>query len=130
MASGFWDRIKRLFRSPQVQQQRQAPAYQPTTPPRPEILPPPVEAPKGPLTDAEKIEIIADAGRRRMLLDITYDGVSRIVEPYSFRMTGKGSRLFYGFCSIHAKIHSFNVSKIERIEILNMEFSPRWPIEF
>jgi predicted DNA-binding transcriptional regulator YafY len=75
------------------------------------------------------VGMIHEAGRRQVCLQLTYDGVSRLVEPYSMRekMTG---RLFYGYCSVHSRIHSFRVEKIARCEVTNLQFSPRWEVEF
>lgn len=128
MATGdFWQRLRRLFtpsRQPQqVQPRRQVPVQ------TPQVQPQPVAPQQGPLSVQQKLQVIAEAGRKRVLLLIKYDGVERFVEPYSMRMLSTGAH-FYGFCSIHMKIHSFKPEKIEEIKLTEWPFSPRWPIEF
>ncbi len=142
MAVGdFWNRIRRLFRQPKPAPQRgPSPVRQPTlrqpsiqpvrTPvvsPQP-VVAPPTAPPAGPLEVANVIQMIHEAGRKMLLLQLTYDGVARLVEPYSFREKVSG-RLFYGYCSIHARIHSFRPERITQCEITKHTFSPRWEIE-
>ncbi len=137
----FWTRIRRLFRSPQPRPQRMpSPVRQPTLRPppvqpvrTPVVSPQPVVTapevpPTGPLDASNVIQMIHEAGRKMMLLQITYDGISRLVEPYSFREKTTG-RLFYGFCSIHQRIHSFRPERVTQCEITKHPFSPRWEIE-
>lgn len=76
----------------------------------------------------ETERIIREAATNRRMLMIKYTGIERLVEPYSFR-DGKNGVLFYGFCMMHEKIHSFNPEKIEEIQITNRSFVPRWTIE-
>lgn len=129
----FWNRIRRLFRQPKAptyQQPQRQPVTIPRTPvvsPQP-VVPAPVAPPAGPLDYATIIQTLIDGGRKNRLVQITYDGVTRLVEPYSFREKSTG-RLFYGWCSIHQKIHSFKPEKIAAIEITNQVFAPRWEIE-
>jgi hypothetical protein len=135
MALGdFWNRIRRLFRSPRAPSPApRRPTNIPVTPRTPVVSPQPVvpqptEAPAGPLDYATIIKTITDAARNNRVLLIRYDGMSRLVEPYSFREKSTG-RLFYGYCSIHSRIHSFKPEKIESIEITDQVFAPRWEIE-
>jgi predicted DNA-binding transcriptional regulator YafY len=93
------------------------------------VIPQPIEQQCGPLTVADKVALIHEAGRNLRLLEIKYDGVSRMVEPYSFRVKGTGRRLLYGWCSIHQRIHSFHLEKIENIKISEFPFVPRWEVE-
>lgn len=142
MADNFWRRIKKLYQNT-VRQPKRTPIYRPkrlqqptysrpqrTTvqPPRPQA-PQPVKQVEGPLTVATVVDVIKQAGQALKVLELTYEGNTRLVEPYSFRekMTG---RVFYGWCSIHAKIHSFRIEKIQQIRITDMNFSPRWAVEF
>ena len=127
--SGFWQSLRRLWTQPRttpIPVQPRQPIPVPSAQP---VVPQPVEPQKGPLTVEEIINVIRQAGHNRQLLDLKYDGVSRSVEPYSFKMAKNGNYMFYGYCHIHAKIHSFSVSKIEEIHIQDMTFAPRWPIE-
>ena len=131
----FWNRIRRLFRSPKAPtpQVQRRPSIMPTTQRTPVVSPQPVvpaptAPPEGPLDYAMIIQTLVDAGRKNRLVQITYDGMTRLVEPYSFREKSTG-RLFYGWCSIHQRIHSFKPERISHIEMTNQVFAPRWEVE-
>jgi hypothetical protein len=93
--------------------------------------------PEDPLLDPNiKLDIptikyrIRYAGSRRLLLLMTYNDQVRLVEPYSYRYRGKnGKILFYGYCRLHASIHSFYLDKITGLRMTTEMFAPRWPIE-
>lgn len=72
------------------------------------------------------------AGQNHLLLLMTYNNQSRHVEPYSYRHRAKdGGVLFFGFCRPHGKIHAFDLSKIQSLQVTNIPFNPNpdWPIE-
>jgi hypothetical protein len=70
------------------------------------------------------------AGSRRLMLLMTYNDQVRLVEPYSYRYRGKnGKILFYGYCRLHASIHSFYLDKITGLRLTSEMFAPRWPVE-
>lgn len=127
----FWNRIRVLYRN-------LGERSRPTAPPQRTVGPRPVPAPQaptvpaippaGPLDMATITDTIQRAGRQYLQLDILYDGKQRLVEPYSFRMKSTG-QLFYGFCSIHNRIHSFRLERIQSCTITNIPYTPRWPVE-
>jgi hypothetical protein len=149
--SGFWPRIKQLFRSapprppkiptqyvtrvnrhvppkpPKIPTQYVTPRRMPVPSQQP-VVPPPVVPPAGPLDMATVVGTIHEAAKRHVLLLMTYNGISRLVEGYSFREKSTG-RLFYGFCYKDGRINSFKLEKIEAIELTNQVFMPRWPVE-
>lgn len=134
MASSFWNRVKRLYQRT-VRKPKHRPVYKPKhpvtyrrPPSRVPVSKPPQVHTEGPLNLSTTVDMIHKAGRERKVLEITYDSNTRLVEPYSFRETAT-SRLFFGYCSIHAKIHSFKPEKIQKIRITDMLFSPRWTVE-
>lgn len=126
MPGDFWNKIRVLFNEGQQPRQVAPSPYAPSQQP---VSTQPLAPQSGPLSVAEKEGIIHEAGRRRVLLDIKYDGVSRLVEPYSFRMRQIGGRQFYGFCLLHGGIHSFKVEKMEEVKLTDWPYSPRWEIE-
>lgn len=127
--SDFWNRIRSLYRRIERPSKPVGPpAYTLPREPKPPVVPQPTEPPVGPLDIATKVSIIVQAGKNLRLLDITYDGSRRLVEPYSFRDRWTG-KLFYGWCSIHNRIHSFKPEKIEAISMTDIPFSPRWDVE-
>ena len=71
---------------------------------------------------------IRTAAKRRTLIMLTYNGVQRHVEAYSFR-TGRHGVLFYGYCRIHNEIHSFYLHRIDAVELTDIPYSPRWYVE-
>lgn len=81
---------------------------------------------------------IIDAGSNMNLLEVVYDGVKRIVEPYSLvykiRRDGYGQEYFYvydrtGGRSSGPGIKAFINTKIDSIEVMSENFAPRYPVE-
>lgn len=140
MASDFWTKIRKLYRS-LIPTRQVRPIHQPSPMTIPTTQPPerlPVPNPENrPLTPdpevgaldlSSKIELLHQAGQQLLMVEMVYDGQSRLVEPYSFREKSTG-RLFYGFCSIHGKIHSFRPEKIQTLKLTNIRYSPKWTVE-
>jgi hypothetical protein len=125
----FWDRVKPLLRMFQYNKSVSQPTKRPPMPSAQPVVPQPVQNLTGPMDMGQKVATIAEAGRRRVLLEMTYNGVTRKVEPYSFRSKSNG-RLFYGFCYKDQGIESFSLEKIEKIIVTEEPFSPRWEVEF
>lgn len=74
------------------------------------------------------------AARNRLCIRLRYDGVDRIVEPYSLRRPSTGNILLYAYERLRGdipsqKIKAFNVPKIEFIEITKEVFHPRYVVE-
>jgi len=81
---------------------------------------------------------IIDAGSNMTLLEVVYDGIKRIVEPYSLvykrRRDGYGQEYFYvydrtGGRSSGPGIKSFVNNKITSINSTTEKFTPRVPVE-
>jgi hypothetical protein len=81
---------------------------------------------------------ILQAGSEKRLLKVTYDGVTRLVEPYSLnykrRTDGVAQEYFYvwdrtGGRSSGPGIKTFFNYKVQRLELTNQRFEPRFPIE-
>lgn len=150
MADRFWDSIRRLYgpnnpsaprswreRSTQPQPARQTIHMVPAPTPAPVSIPQQQVQEQYPVEQQQQYEaldnngkkaLIHEAGQKRMMLDITYDGVSRLIEPYSYR-TPLHKELLFAHCSIHDRIHSFSLDKISSMKITEFEFAPRWDIE-
>ena len=130
MPNDFWSRIRQLYRNVVYPDYRQVRTRTPTPtiPSAQPVVPAPTAPPEGPMDMASKISMLADAGRRRVMVRMKYDGQVRLVEPYSFRDKGTG-RLFYGWCSIHSRIHSFKPERIETVELTDISYMPRWEVE-
>jgi len=87
---------------------------------------------------AELRNPIIDAGSSMTLLAVTYDGVRRMVEPYSlsYKQRQDGHAEEYFFCydrtggrSSPPGLKTFVSSKIQRLESLEEKFEPRYPVE-
>lgn len=139
----FWNRIRKLYKEVQNKSMTTRPSaprprqtQRPTTPgiqrtpvvsPQP-VTPQPVQPEQGPMSIHDKVAMIHQAGQGLFLLEILYDNVNRLVEPYSFREKDTG-RVFFGHCSIHDRIHSFRIEKIQFMRVSKSRFAPRWDVE-
>ena len=75
------------------------------------------------------IALIRLAGQQCTLLRFMYDGEMHTVEPYSFRDKGTGL-LFYGHCQKCGCINAFIPAKMSGVEVTDIPYAPRWPVEF
>ena len=77
-----------------------------------------------PLKDA-----IVYSMRNVTLLELSYNGVARKVEPYSFRTSKDGNELLYAFCHKDGRIEAFRVDRIEHAKATTDKFMPRYTVE-
>jgi hypothetical protein len=80
-------------------------------------------------------EAIIEAGKARQLIRLLYHGLTRNIEPYSFRYRwvkkGYGAEYFYGFDRTKDQtIKCFFLHQIEGVSILPQQYLPRWLVEF
>lgn len=75
-------------------------------------------------------QAIAYAAKNQLLLELTYNGITRLVEPYSYREASTGL-IFFGYCYKDNRIEKFRVDRIEHAKVSEppKKFIPRWPIE-
>lgn len=82
--------------------------------------------------------IIMEAGRMQKILRMAYDGLTRMVEPYSLvykvRKYGVGREYFYGWDRTGGRsgqmtIKSYTQDKVQSLEMTSESFEPRFPIE-
>jgi predicted nucleotidyltransferase component of viral defense system len=86
---------------------------------------------------AEMRNLILEAGGGRKLMNITYNGYSRVVEPYSLvykrRKDGHAEEYFYVWDrtggSSEPGIKTFFNTKISDMKVLEESFEPRYPVE-
>lgn len=83
---------------------------------------------------AAPLEAIRFAGASHLLLQFSYNGAMRRVEPYSLRRARTGNLLLYaweqtknGFLT--GNIRAYNVAEIVNLQILGDAFTPRFAIE-
>jgi predicted nucleotidyltransferase component of viral defense system len=80
------------------------------------------------------MERIRFAARNRLLARVVYDGVSRLVEPYSLRMPGTGNLLLYVYEVERGDepgggIRAFIVGKMGEVAVTPQPFQPRYVVE-
>ncbi len=83
---------------------------------------------------------IINAGREQKMVELTYDGYDRLVEPYSMeyyvrKKDGVGQEYFWGYDTSGGKsgqqtIKRFICDKIESCRSTNYGFVPRFAVEF
>jgi predicted nucleotidyltransferase component of viral defense system len=76
------------------------------------------------------VESIRFAGANRLLVEFTYDGRRRLVEPYSLRRASTGNLLLYGWEQGSTHIKAFNVAKMQGVRPTKASFQPRYRVEF
>lgn len=65
----------------------------------------------------------------RVCVKMTYNGKTRTIEPVSFRRASSGNRLFYGFERETQQIKCFTLAEIRSLEITNLPFQEKFPVE-
>jgi predicted DNA-binding transcriptional regulator YafY len=118
--AGWWDSLKTFlthYTQPKVPQRQ-----------RPSTQPQPIPTTPTGVDLGTKMQIIAQAARTRTLLFMRYNSNWRYVEPYSYRHKTTGQLLF-AFCHKDQHIESFNPNKIEDLQLTEIPFKPRWPVE-
>jgi len=80
------------------------------------------------------MERVRFAARNRLLVQVVYEGVPRLVEPYSLRMPSTGNLLLYvhevrrGYES-SGQIKAFKVAELGRVSVTEQPFFARYRIE-
>jgi predicted nucleotidyltransferase component of viral defense system len=75
------------------------------------------------------LEIIRFAAANRLCVDLTYDGSTRRIEPYSLRRTQDNNIILHAW-SVEKNAHrSYRVDRIEGAQATSQSFTPRYAIE-
>lgn len=77
-------------------------------------------------------QVVEHCAKKKVLMEMTYNGVTRLVEPYSYRTTKNGDVLLYAYCHKDQTTESFRVDRIEAnppVRATETKFDPRWTIE-
>ena len=81
-------------------------------------------------TDISGLNKIQFSATNRVCIKLRYHNKIRTVEPLSFRVNTKtGNRLFYGYERETGHPKAYSVSKIQAVEITNLSYSERYPVE-
>ena len=83
------------------------------------------------MAEATLDETIRFCGRELVLMEMTYHGVTRMVEVYSYRTPKSGNNLLFAYCYKDAKIESFKMDEIDHAKATVTKFAPRngWIVE-
>jgi len=66
----------------------------------------------------------------RVCIKLSYNSKIRVVEPLSFRInTNTGNKIFYGFECDVGHIKAYSISKIESVEVTNLPYVEKYPVE-
>ena len=69
------------------------------------------------------------AAANRVCVELIYHEKKRTIEPLSFRTSRSGSQLFYGYEREAEQPKSFSLSKIQSVEISNLPYIEKYPVE-
>lgn len=75
------------------------------------------------------LHIIRFAAANHLCVNLQYQGSSRLIEPYSLRMTKKGDLLLYAVKHNTREDRSYRVDRIGGAQITNTPFTPKYRIE-
>ena|ERR1041385_2177456 len=75
------------------------------------------------------IETIRFAGANRLLLEFSYHGRHRTVEPYSLRRASTGNILLYAWELASGHIKAFKISEMVGVQSISRGFTPRYRVE-
>ena len=80
--------------------------------------------------DISELNKIQFSAANRVCIKLGYSDKLRTVEPLSFRTnTRTGNRLFYGYERDAEQVKAFSISKIQSVEITNVPYTEKYPVE-
>ena len=65
----------------------------------------------------------------RICVRLKYNNKNQVVEPLSFRKTSHGDRLFYGYEREAKCLKAFSLSKVQAVQVTNLEYREKYSIE-
>lgn len=75
------------------------------------------------------LEIIRFAASNRMLVELQYQGSTRLIEPYSLRRTKAGDVILHANRAEDGGHRSYRIDRMEGARVTNQTFTPRYEIE-
>jgi predicted nucleotidyltransferase component of viral defense system len=76
------------------------------------------------------LESIRFAATNHLLVELGYDGTTRLIEPYALRRSSAGRLLVHAERADGSGHRAYGVDKISRVRVTRSPFRPRFPIEF
>jgi hypothetical protein len=78
----------------------------------------------------QRLEVVRFAGANLLMIEFTYDGKHRLVEPYSLRRKATGNLLLYAWEQGASTIKAFNTARMRDLAVTSTPFVPRYQVEF
>jgi len=75
------------------------------------------------------LEQIRFAGANHLLVDLRYQGTTRLIEPYALRRSLAGNLLVYAIKAATDEVRAYRVDRIEGVRVTNQSFVPLYAIE-
>jgi predicted nucleotidyltransferase component of viral defense system len=75
------------------------------------------------------LEQIRFAGVNHLLVELRYQGSTRLIEPYALRRSKAGNLLVYAIKISTGEVRAYRVDRIEGVGITETPFTPRYAIE-
>jgi len=75
------------------------------------------------------LHLIRFAAANHLCVNLQYQDSSRLIEPYSLRMTKKGDLLLYAVKHDTQEDRSYRVDRIQGAQVTNTSFTPKYRIE-
>ncbi len=76
------------------------------------------------------LETVRFASANHLLVNLTYDGSRRLIEPYSLRRSSTGRLLLHAERADGGGHRAYGIDKIAALQVTTTPFRPRYPIEF
>jgi len=80
-------------------------------------------------TTSAPLEVIRFAAANRLCVNLAYQGSTRVIEPYSLRMTREGNLLLYAVKHDTREDRSYRVDRIEGAQVTEIPFTPKYTVE-
>jgi predicted DNA-binding transcriptional regulator YafY len=75
------------------------------------------------------LEQIRFAGANHLLVELAYQGSTRVIEPYALRRSQAGNLLVYAIRVDSGEVRSYRVDRIQGVRVLDRPYNPRYAVE-
>jgi predicted nucleotidyltransferase component of viral defense system len=75
------------------------------------------------------LEQIRFAGANHLLVELAYQGSTRVIEPYALRRSQASNLLIYAIRVDSGEVRSYRVDRIEGVRVLDRPYTPRYAVE-
>lgn len=75
------------------------------------------------------LEVIRFAASNHLCVDLSYDGGTRRIEPYSLRQTAEGNFVLHAIRSDSGEHRSYRIDRMQGASVTTQSFTPRYLVE-